>query len=307
MKLLLLSPRGFCAGVDMAIRALDRAIELFGTPIYAYHQIVHNTHVVSSFSQRGVIFVDSLADVPDDCVLLYSAHGVAPDIRAESARKRLTVIDATCPLVLKVHNEARRFASAGATVMIVGHAGHDEVVGVIGEIPAQSVLVETVADIARVDVAAGTPVAYVTQTTLSLTDTRAILHGLRERFPSILEPPKQDICYATQNRQDAVNAAAAEADLVIVIGSENSSNTKRLVEAARQNHASAYRIDSASDLDFAWFENVATCAITSGASVPESLVQQTISIIAAHFDVEIENREVADETLHFALPAALAR
>lgn len=307
MKLLALAPRGYCAGVEMAVRALERALELFSVPIYVYHQIVHNTHVVSSFSGRGVTFVDSIEDVPDGAVLFYSAHGVAPAIRAESARKNLTVVDATCPLVLKVHHEARRFADGGATVVVVGHAGHDEVVGVMGEIANRAVLIESADDVATIGIEDDEPVAYVTQTTLSLTDTRTIIDRLRERFPSIQEPPRQDICYATQNRQDAVREASAEAEMVIVIGSENSSNTKRLVEAACERGARAHRIDSAADLDFTWFAGVSTCALTAGASVPESLVQSAIEAIAARIDIEIESRDLTAETQRFALPAVLAR
>jgi 4-hydroxy-3-methylbut-2-enyl diphosphate reductase len=307
MRLLILAPRGFCAGVEMAVRALERTLELFGPPVYVYHQIVHNTHVVSDFAARGVTFVDSIDDVPDGAVLLYSAHGVSPEVRLASERKALTVIDATCPLVLKVHREARSFAEAGATVVVIGHAGHDEVVGVIGEAPGQSVLVDSPASVDALPAAPGARMAYVTQTTLSLTEASATIERLRQRFPGIAEPPRQDICYATQNRQDAVRGVAGEVELLIVIGSENSSNTARLVEAVEEGGARAYRIDSAAELDFQWFEGVAACAITAGASVPESLVRATIDAIVAGLGVEqIDSRVFATELQSFSLPVALS-
>jgi len=304
MKLLILAPRGFCAGVEMAVRALERAIAVFGTPIFVYHQIVHNAHVISSFSSRGVTFVESLDEVPDGAVLLYSAHGVSPQIRSESQRKRLTVVDATCPLVLKVHSEARHFADRGATVVVVGHAGHDEVVGVLGEVPSQSALVASPEDVDAIEVAPGIPIAYVTQTTLSLVDTQATIDRLLARFPDIHQPPQKDICYATQNRQNAVRAVAGEAEVVLVVGSENSSNTNRLADAARESGARAYRIDSAGEIDFQWFDGVRMCAVTAGASVPEDVVQATIDALVQRFHIdEIERRETMTETQRFSGPS----
>jgi len=302
MKLLLLSPRGFCAGVEMAVQALERALELFPPPVYVFHQIVHNRHVVSAFESRGVVFVESVEEVPFGATLLFSAHGVAPLVREQSARRRLTVIDATCPLVLKVHNEAKRFAAAGAGVILVGHRGHDEVIGVEGEAPGRITVVESVEEVDRLD---EPPAGFVTQTTLSVTETREIVGRLRERFPSAQVPPKDDICYATENRQDALRRAAKGAGLAIVIGSANSSNTTRLLETATGCGLAAHRIDSATELDFTWFADVATCILTAGASVPEPVVQTVIAAIAAHVDVEIEERQFIVETQHFALPPAL--
>jgi 4-hydroxy-3-methylbut-2-enyl diphosphate reductase len=306
LKLLLAAPRGFCAGVEMAVAALDRALERFGPPIYVYHQIVHNRTVVADFTRRGVIFVDALDAVPCDATLFYSAHGVSPEVREESRRRNLTVIDATCPLVLKVHNEARRYAEAGARVVLIGHAGHDEVVGVAGEIPGRYELAGSDKDIDELP-DDGKPIAYVTQTTLSTTETRTLIERLRARFPDIQSPPKDDICYATTNRQETIRSLATEAQLVIVLGSENSSNTLRLVETARASGARAERIDGPEELDFAWFHGVTACAITAGASAPETLFRATVETIANRLEVEIEERPMAVETLHFALPESLNR
>lgn len=305
MRLIVVAPRGFCAGVEMAVMALDRALELFGAPLYVYHQIVHNRHVIEDFERRGVVFVEGIDRVPEGATLVFSAHGVAPEIRAACARKRVATIDASCPLVLKVHHEAKRFAAAGATVVLIGHRGHDEVVGIDGEIDGRAVIVESESDVDALDCADGAPIAFVTQTTLSVTETREIVARLRARFPAIQSAARDDICYATQNRQDAVRQVARGAQLVVVLGSRNSSNTARLVETVQSCGVTAHRIDGAGEIDDHWFRGVATCALTAGASVPEILVRQTIAAISECVPVEVEERMLLQETQRFALPVAL--
>ncbi|HMP59317.1 MAG TPA: 4-hydroxy-3-methylbut-2-enyl diphosphate reductase, partial [Gemmatales bacterium] len=271
MRILLANPRGFCAGVIMAIESLEKALELVGTPFYVYHEIVHNRYVVERFRSRGVVFVDHLSEVPDGGYVMYSAHGVAPQIREESARRGLKAIDATCPLVTKVHLEALRFANEGYRILLIGHEGHDEVVGTMGEAPGHIQLVETVADVERLEFPPGTKLAYLTQTTLSVDDANVIIDALRRRFPEIVGPAKEDICYATQNRQEAVKQLVPLADVVLVLGSQNSSNSQRLAELARAEGKRAYLIDSLQDLDPAWLAGVQSALVTAGARAPGHL------------------------------------
>jgi 4-hydroxy-3-methylbut-2-enyl diphosphate reductase len=305
MKVLLANPRGFCAGVVMAVEALDRALELFGPPIYVYHEIVHNKHVVEGFRDRGVVFVDSLDEVPEGANLLYSAHGVSPEIRRVSRERRLNAIDATCPLVTKVHLEAIKFAKAGYTIVLIGHEGHDEVIGTIGEAPESIVLVESPEDVDRLEVRNPDRLAYLTQTTLSVDDANRVIDALRGRFPRIQGPPKEDICYATQNRQEAVRELAAEADLVLVIGSQNSSNSLRLAEMARERGVPAYLVDHAGELNRDWLNGVETVVVSAGASAPEHLVQGCIAWLRDQFGATVESRVVREEDVYFPLPKAL--
>ncbi len=266
MRVILAGPRGFCAGVNMAIESLEGAIRRFGTPIYVYHEIVHNKWVVDRFRRLGVVFVNDLAEVPEDAHLLYSAHGVAPEIRQRAAQRHLRTIDATCPLVTKVHREAVRFAAQGCTVILIGHAGHDEVIGTMGKVPASIRLVRNAAEVDRLDVPDPSRVAYLTQTTLSVADAAEIIQRLRERFPAIVGPPTDDICYATQHRQEAVRTLAQGANLVLVVGSRNNSNSQRLTEIARAGGVPSRLIDGPADMDPAWFVGVETVVVTAGAS-----------------------------------------
>src|SRR5947209_2605657 len=256
MKIILANPRGFCAGVNMAIESLERALEFFGAPVYVYHEIVHNKYVVERFQKRGTVFVESLEEVPERSPLLYSAHGVSPQIRDQARKRRLLAIDATCPLVTKVHLEAIKYAREGYTIILIGHEGHDEVIGTMGEAPNQIVLVETPIDVERLDIANPRKVAYLTQTTLSVDDANVVIAALRKKFPAIANPPKDDICYATQNRQEAVRELASRADLVLVLGSQNSSNSKRLAEIANALGPHAYLIDGVAEIKPEWFEGV---------------------------------------------------
>ena len=266
MHIILANSRGFCAGVNMAIESLDLAIQTYGTPIYVYHEIVHNRWVVDYFRKQGVVFVDELSHVPQGSHLLYSAHGVPPDIRRQAARQGLITIDATCPLVTKVHTEAIRFAREGYTVILIGHAGHDEVVGTMGEAPDSIILVQTPQDVDRLELPDSVKIAYLTQTTLSVDDATAVIGRLRQRFPHIVGPARADICYATQHRQEAVRMLARKADIVIVVGSCNSSNSQRLAEMARSQGVPAYLVDGPEDIDLNWFTGSKTIAVTAGAS-----------------------------------------
>jgi 4-hydroxy-3-methylbut-2-enyl diphosphate reductase len=307
MRILLASPRGFCAGVNMAIESLELAIKLFGTPIYVYHEIVHNQYVVERFRNQGAVFVDSLEEVPEEGHLLYSAHGVSPEIRRQARERRLRTIDATCPLVTKVHLEAVRYARQGYTIVLIGHEGHDEVVGTMGEAPESMVLVETPEDVDRLQVPDESRVAYLTQTTLSVDDANRIITRLRARFPQIANPPTEDICYATQNRQEAVRLLAAEADVVLVLGSQNSSNSQRLAELARESGVPAYLIDGARDIDPAWFRGQETVLITAGASAPEIVVEDCLELLRKRYGATVENRMVREEDVSFPLPKELRR
>lgn len=305
MKIILASPRGFCAGVDMAIDSLDLAIERFGTPIYAYHEIVHNRPVVERFREKGVIFVDDIDEVPEGATVLYSAHGVAPAIREASRRRRLRAIDATCPLVTKVHVEARRYAQQGYTIILIGHEGHDEVVGTTGEAPDRIRLVENEADVMKLDLPPNAKVAYLTQTTLSVDETQGIIAALKRRFPQIEGPSKDDICYATQNRQEAVRTLADQADVVLVLGSPNSSNSLRLAELAAARGKPAYMIDGPSDIRDEWFKPDATVLMTSGASGPEDVFQACVELLRNRFDATVESRTIREEHVSFPLPREL--
>jgi 4-hydroxy-3-methylbut-2-enyl diphosphate reductase len=306
-RLVLASPRGYCAGVDRAVDTVERALDHFGAPVYVRKEIVHNWHVVQELTDRGAVFVDSELDVPEGAVVVLSAHGVAPEVYANSTQRRLQVLDATCPLVTKVHVEARRYAADGYTIVLVGHEGHEEVVGTMGEAPDAIRLIGSVDEIATLDIPDPQKVAYITQTTLSVDETIEIISALRARYPAIVGPKKDDICYATQNRQNAVKELAQEVDLVLVIGSRNSSNSNRLVDVTREMGVPAHLIDDESNIDPAWLVGVETVGITSGASAPESLVERVV----AHFRVlgveRIESHELVDENVHFSLPRALTR
>jgi 4-hydroxy-3-methylbut-2-enyl diphosphate reductase len=289
----------------MAIESLDLAIRAFGTPIYVYHEIVHNKYVVDTFRAKGAIFVDALEEVPEGATLLFSAHGVSPEIRRVARSRKLRAIDATCPLVTKVHLEAIRFAKQGYTILLIGHEGHDEVIGTMGEAPEAIVLVESVEHVGRLEFPRGTKLAYLTQTTLSVDDANRIIERLKERFPQIVGPPKEDICYATQNRQEAVRSLAAEADLVLVVGSQNSSNSQRLKEIALENGVAAQLIDSAADIDERWFDGVQTVMITAGASAPESVVEECVEYLRGRYAATVESRMLRQEDVHFPLPREL--
>ncbi len=305
MRVLLASPRGFCAGVNMAIEALELALRTLPTPIYVYHEIVHNKHVVENFRGRGVLFVDELAEVPAGATLLFSAHGVSPEIRQSARDRNLRAIDATCPLVTKVHLEAIKYADLGYTIFLIGHEGHDEVIGTMGEAPEAIVLVEAPEDVDGLQVADESKLAYLTQTTLSVDDANRIIDRLKARFPKITAPPKADICYATQNRQEAVAVLAAEADLTLVLGSQNSSNSQRLAELSRERGVSSRLIDGPQDIDPAWFEGVETVLVTAGASAPEVVVNAVLDLLREQFDATIEPRTLRQEDVSFQLPREL--
>jgi 4-hydroxy-3-methylbut-2-enyl diphosphate reductase len=307
MKILLANPHGFCAGVVMAIESLEKALELYGAPIFVFHEIVHNKHVVERFRRRGVVFVTSIDEIPEQSHLLYSAHGVSPEIRRQAQTRRLNTIDATCPLVSKVHLEARRFAAADYTVIFIGHAGHDEAVGTLGEAPNQMRLVETVEDVDRVEVVDPEKVAYLTQTTLSVDDANRIIERLKQHFPQIVGPNKQDICYATQNRQDAVKALLPEADVVLVLGSRNSSNSNRLAEIAQDAGKPAYLIDNAREINPDWLRADATVLVTAGASAPEPVVDDCLAHLQQRFGATVEDRRLREEHARFPLPIELRR
>jgi 4-hydroxy-3-methylbut-2-enyl diphosphate reductase len=305
MKVLLASPRGFCAGVNMAIECLDLALRRFGAPVYVYHEIVHNKYVVDEFLSKGAVFVNSIDEVPEGSHLLYSAHGVSPEIRNHAAARRLHAIDATCPLVTKVHLEAIRYAERGYTIVLIGHEGHDEVIGTMGEAPEAIVLVQSPEDVDALEVADPSRLAYVTQTTLSVDDANRIITRLKQRFPQIANPPKEDICYATQNRQEAVNLMSRDADLVLVLGSQNSSNSQRLAELARNEGKPAYLIDGAHELQPQWFDGIETVLVTAGASAPETVVQQVLAYLRGQFNAEVESRSIREEEVYFPLPREL--
>jgi len=306
-KVLLASPRGYCAGVERAVETVEKALELYGPPVYVRKQIVHNLHVVRDLEARGAVFVEDERDVPAGQTVVFSAHGVAPAVHEHAAALELRTLDATCPLVTKVHVQARRYASAGYTIVLIGHAGHEEVVGTMGEAPDSIVLVETVADVDALAFAAGTRLAYVTQTTLSVDETSEIIAALRRRFPDIHAPKKEDICYATSNRQWAVKEMLSEIDLLLVIGSRNSSNSNRLVETARAGGVAAYLIDDAGEIDEAWLDGVAVAGVTSGASAPEKLVEQVCDWFRERGVTEIEPYRLVDEAVEFRLPIELRR
>jgi 4-hydroxy-3-methylbut-2-en-1-yl diphosphate reductase len=305
-RVLLAKPRGYCAGVDRAVQTVEKVLERFGPPVYVRKQIVHNTHVVRTLEERGAIFVDEASEVPEGSVVVFSAHGVAPQVREDAAKRGLRAIDATCPLVTKVHNEARRFAAQDYDILLIGHEGHEEVVGTTGEAPGRIQLVDGPEGSEGVQIRDPAKVAWLSQTTLSVDETNETVAALRERFPQLIDPPSDDICYATQNRQAAVKQIAAESDLVIVVGSKNSSNSVRLVEVALDAGAkAAYLVDDASGVDPAWLEGVATVGVTSGASVPEDLVAGLLDRLADEEFGEVEEVEAVHERMAFALPQEL--
>ncbi len=305
MKIILAAPRGFCAGVNMAIDSLELTLQAFGAPVYVYHEIVHNQYVVRTFREKGAVFVDHLEEVPEGSTLLFSAHGVSPEIRNHARRRKLNAIDATCPLVTKVHLEAIRYAKDGYKIILIGHEGHDEVIGTLGEAPEAIVLVEDEAGVEQLEFPAGTKLAYLTQTTLSVDDANRIIAKLRTRFPEITSPPKEDICYATQNRQEAVRELIGLADVTIVLGSQNSSNSQRLRDLAAENGQPAYLVDGPQDLLVSQFEKSQTVLITAGASAPESVVKSTIDWLIDQFDATIETRKIREEKVQFSLPKVL--
>jgi 4-hydroxy-3-methylbut-2-enyl diphosphate reductase len=306
-KLLLAKPRGFCAGVDRAIDVVHMALKLFQAPIYVRREIVHNKHVIHSLAAKGAVFVDDVDQVPAGAVVIFSAHGVSPAVRAQAEAKHLRVIDATCPLVTKVHTEAVRFARDGRSIILVGHAGHDEIVGTMGEAPECARLVSNVEEAEKVQVSDPERVAVITQTTLGVDDTREIIDVLRRRFPKLVSPSSDDICYATQNRQWAVKLLAKEAQVILVLGSDNSSNSRRLREVAEMSGARAYLIEDASKIDPAWFEKVQCVGITAGASAPEHLVQTVVAYFKGRGVEQIEEIEPMQEKVTFTPPPELAR
>jgi 4-hydroxy-3-methylbut-2-enyl diphosphate reductase len=306
-KVLLASPRGYCAGVERAVETVEKALELYGPPVYVRKQIVHNLHVVRDLEARGAIFVDEETEVPEGRTVVFSAHGVAPSVHANAEARRLNTIDATCPLVTKVHVQARRYAADGYTVVLIGHAGHEEVVGTMGEAPDAMVLVESVADVDALAFPPEQKLAYVTQTTLSVDETSEVISALRRRFPSIYAPKKEDICYATSNRQWAVKEMLGEIELLLVIGSRNSSNSNRLVETARAGGVAAYLIDDETEIDEHWTEGVDVVGVTSGASAPEKLVERVCDWFRSRGVTEIEPYRLVDEDVEFRLPVELRR
>ena len=305
MEIILAAPRGFCAGVNMAVNSLDLAIENLPGPIYVYHEIVHNQYVVKEFQAKGAIFVDSIADIPEGSTVLFSAHGVSPTVREEAKSRNLFAIDATCPLVTKVHLEAIKYAKAGYTILLIGHEGHDEVIGTMGEAPEAIVLVEDAESVANLEFPADGKLAFLTQTTLSVDDANKIISRLREKFPWIESPPKEDICYATQNRQEAVRKLSEDVDVVLVLGSQNSSNSQRLRELGLEQGRKAYLIDGVEDIDPSWFSNADRVLVTAGASAPESVVQSTLDWLVEKFDAKMSESVVRREEVVFPLPKPL--
>jgi 4-hydroxy-3-methylbut-2-enyl diphosphate reductase len=306
-RVLLASPRGYCAGVERAVETVERALERYGKPVYVRKQIVHNSHVVRDLEARGAVFVDSVYQVPEGSTLVFAAHGVAPNVRKAARDRELTTIDATCPLVTKVHTQARRYAARGYTIVLIGHAGHEEVEGTTGEAPEATVLVESVEDAARVELPADVPLAYITQTTLSVDETREIIDVLRRRFPRIEGPAKEDICYATSNRQWAVKELLGEVDLLLVIGSRNSSNSLRLVEVARAADVPAHLVDDVSEIEEQWLDDASVVGVTSGASAPERLVRGVCDWFRARGVREIREHRSTYEDVVFRLPVELRR
>ncbi len=305
MKILLADPRGFCAGVNMAIACLDEAIRRVGPNLYVYHEIVHNRYVVDRFTRQGVTFVNSLSEVPRGSILLFSAHGVSPEIRRIARERQLQTVDATCPLVTKVHLEAIRYAREGCHILLIGHEGHDEVIGTMGEAPESITLVETPEDVARLPFGPDDRLACLTQTTLSVDEAGAVLDALRKRYPNLKTPPKEDICYATTNRQDAVKILVEQADVLIVLGSQNSSNSRRLMEIGRQRGIVSKLVDGAADLQESWFENAETVVVTAGASAPEIVVQECVQFLQDRYGATVSEQTLREENVHFSLPKDL--
>jgi 4-hydroxy-3-methylbut-2-enyl diphosphate reductase len=307
LRILLANPRGFCAGVNMAIDCVDRVLKLKGPPIYVYHEIVHNKHVVDRFIKQGVVFVNSIDEVPNGGTVVYSAHGVSPQIRHRSETRELVQVDATCPLVTKVHSEAIRYAQREYTIVLIGHEDHDEVIGTLGEAPDCIRIVESPEDVARLDIPADHKIAYLTQTTLSIDDANVIIRALKSKYPHIHSPKKEDICYATTNRQQAVMELAPQSDLVLVVGSRNSSNSLRLVEIAENRGVKAYLVDDVSEINHDWLQGVRTLLLTAGASAPEDLVQSIVRVLQERYEATVEDAHVTEEDMHFELPYSLRR
>jgi 4-hydroxy-3-methylbut-2-enyl diphosphate reductase len=305
-RVLLAKPRGYCAGVDRAVQTVEKALERFGPPVYVRKEIVHNKHVVRALERRGAVFVEETGEVPEGALVVFSAHGIAPQVRDDAARRQLRTIDATCPLVTKVHSEARRFAAQGYDILLIGHEGHEEVVGTTGEAPSRVHLVDGPQGARSVKVPDGRKLAWLSQTTLSVDETNETVAVLRERFPGLLDPPSDDICYATQNRQAAVKRIARESDVVIVVGSQNSSNSVRLVEVARDAGArAAHLVDDARGIDASWLDGAQTVGVTSGASAPEDLVDGVLRWLADHGFSDVEEVDAVEERMTFALPREL--
>ncbi len=305
--LLLAAPRGFCAGVDRAVLIVEKALEAYGAPVYVRHEIVHNKHVVETLRRKGAVFVEDETEVPEDAIIVFSAHGSPPEAFENSKRLGHTLIDATCPLVTKVHHEARRYARDGLDIVMIGHDGHQEVVGTMGQSPDNITLVETPEDVDALELDPDRPVTYITQTTLSMDETASVVDRLNERFPGLRQPKSDDICYATQNRQDAVKQLAERCDMVLVVGSQTSSNSKRLVEVSKDRSVPAYLIDDVSEIDASWFDGVGTIGLTSGASAPEVLVEEVIDWFKARGTETVDTVLVVDEDVEFSMPSNLAR
>ncbi len=308
-RVILAAPRGYCAGVDRAVITVEKALDLYERPVYVRKEIVHNRHVVENLEERGAVFVDELDEVPEGETVVFSAHGVSPAVHAEAGVRQLRTIDATCPLVTKVHHEAKRFAKENLTILLIGHAGHEEVEGTMGEAPEHTILVEHPDDVDKLDLPADANVAWLSQTTLSVDETMETVRRLRERFPQLQDPPSDDICYATQNRQEAVKQIAGHGvDLMIVVGSRNSSNTVRLVEVALESGAkAAYRVDNYTEIQDEWLENADVVGVTSGASVPDRLVNGVLEFLESKGYPKAEEERLTEETLHFALPPELRK
>lgn len=305
MQILLANPRGFCAGVNMAIDCLDEVIRMFGPHVFVYHEIVHNKYVVERFTNQGVTFVNEISEVPEGSILLFSAHGVSPEIRQQSRARKLQTIDATCPLVTKVHLEAIKYAREGYNIILIGHEGHDEVIGTMGEAPQSITLVETPEEVAALPFTTEDKIAYLTQTTLSVQEAAAVIESLRQRFPQITAPPKEDICYATTNRQDAVSHLVPRADLLLVLGSQNSSNSKRLQEIGTTLGKPAHLIDGVQELQPEWFESIETVLVTAGASAPEVVVEEVIDYLVENYSAVVREETIREEHVNFPLPKEL--
>jgi 4-hydroxy-3-methylbut-2-enyl diphosphate reductase len=306
MQIILAQPRGFCAGVVRAIEIVERALKKYGPPVYVRHEIVHNKHVVDSLKAKGARFVESLSEIPENAVTIFSAHGVARHVEDEASARALPVLDATCPLVTKVHNQGRRYVAQGRTLILIGHAGHAEVEGTMGQISAPVFLVQTEHDVEKLDIPADTPVAYVTQTTLSVDDTKGIIAALQRRFSDIVGPDTRDICYATQNRQTAVRELSALVDVILVVGAKNSSNSSRLREIGTETGVPSYLIADSSELELAWVKGARAVGITAGASAPEVLVDGVINALGRLGPVEVSTLDGRQETVEFRLPVELA-